>query len=117
MLSDIGGIDSAQSYSGANFEQVLGEHDAGESHVQEQPAPLESSTERATGVTGEAQGQGGPHVHFSEPLNRPQQISGLELKGSNKLPRVGQNKSEMKNFESQSGSYERRCKTRPQNAA
>jgi type III effector protein AvrRpm1 len=80
-------------------------------------SPEKSSTERATGVTGEAQGQGGPHVHFSEPLNRPQQISGLELKGSNKLPRVGQNKSEMKNFKSQSGSPPRNLFTKLRESA
>jgi len=48
VLSNIGGIGSAQSYSGADFERVLGEHDAGESHVQEQPAPLETGATQSS---------------------------------------------------------------------
>jgi hypothetical protein len=48
-MSNISGIGSEASYSGADFEPVLGEQDAGESHVQEQPAPLETGATQSSG--------------------------------------------------------------------
>ncbi|HTF64039.1 MAG TPA: hypothetical protein VK638_15250 [Edaphobacter sp.] len=47
-MSNIGGIGSAPSYSGADFESVLGEQDAGASHLQEQSAPSETGATQSS---------------------------------------------------------------------